>query len=63
MGSQSTPNNWFSKGESFIKNDSKLLDRYMNDILKPIHESLVDSNAEADSGGSGGCRGRVPPFF
>ena len=63
MGSQSTPNNWFSKGESFIKNDSKLLDRYMNDILKSIHESLVDSNGEADSGGSGGCRGRVLTFF
>ena len=34
-------NMWLSKYEPSIKNDAKLFERYMDDILRTINESLI----------------------
>ena len=36
-------NIWLSKYEPAIKDDAKLFERYMDDILRTIKESLIDN--------------------
>ena len=46
MGSPPAPplsNIWLSKYESAIKDDAKLFERYMDDILRTIKESLIEN--------------------
>ena len=46
MGSPPAPqlsNIWLSKYEPAIKDDSKLFERYMDDILRTIKESLIEN--------------------
>ena len=46
MGSQPAPplaNIWLSKFEQLIKDDAKLYERYMDDILRTIKRSLIEA--------------------
>ena len=45
MGSQPAPclaNIWLSKFEDFIKDDAKIFERYMDDILRSIKRQHID---------------------
>ena len=49
MGSQPAPplaNIWLSKFEQLIKDDAKLYERYMDDILRTIKRSLIEAKLQ-----------------